>query len=158
MLCRVEPVVAWASSFVDGWAPCLLGQEVESRVCFPFTPVDGFAASTCKGLFCRVCSHFYPALSMRAGGCRGRQATLSPAWLEVRSESCHSCHLSRQAQLAFSSFYELEVRAVGRGSRNAASTLKAGGGQLLWLVFIEGRGGMGAWGHQLVRPVVPAQI
>ena len=65
MLCRVDPVVAWASSFVDGWAPCFLGQEVESRVCFPFTPVGGFVASTpmvtCKGLlFRRVCSPFTP--------------------------------------------------------------------------------------------------
>ena len=29
-------VVAWASSLVDVWAPCFLGQEVESRVCSPF--------------------------------------------------------------------------------------------------------------------------
>ena len=35
-----------ASSFVDGWAPCFLGQEGESSVCYPYTLVDGFFAST----------------------------------------------------------------------------------------------------------------
>ena len=37
MLCRVDPVVDWASSFVDGWAPCFLEQEAEGRFCFLFS-------------------------------------------------------------------------------------------------------------------------
>ena len=50
MLCRVDPRghLGWASSVVDGWAPCFFGQEVQSlalgqesrhSVSSPFTPL-----------------------------------------------------------------------------------------------------------------------
>ena len=40
-------MVAWASSCVDGWAPCFFEQKAESRVCFPFPQaVGGVVAST----------------------------------------------------------------------------------------------------------------
>jgi hypothetical protein len=73
-------------------------------VCAPPLPVDGSVASSTPWSLVKASSFvcvlpLYPSLSLRAGGCHGRQVTLSPYLygLEVRA-----CHLSRQAQLALS--------------------------------------------------------
>ena len=90
--------------------------------------------------------------------------------LRARSESCHGCHSSRQAQLALSPFYGLEGRAADRGSkgechfnaggrwwaallvglhRGARGECRFDAGERCWaaLVVVLHRGARGEWEH-----------